>query len=327
VGKKYYMEKKQLQLWQFDKKLFGRATVKLRQNKDSLESEKRNFINNMCSFIDELDFDFEQMIGRPRSNCKDIMKSALMMSYNSTSYRRTKSDLENMYDAGLISAIPPKSTMNDYINDLNTILLLERMIQFSAMFFSDNENTMILDSTWLGMRMYSGGYRKVYDKVSSNLDKCRKLHIAILKNSKVIACAKTSAGTAHDSPFFEELVSTVVKNGFIIERLIADSGYSSKENYALCKELGIRDAYIDFRSNVSGKRGKSDLWREKVKMWKEHKEIWHETYKYRVLVEQVFSAIKRKNINYIRARNDISQDVELLLKALVYNITIIGKYS
>jgi len=37
--------------------------------------------------------------------------------------------------------------------------------------------------------------------------------------------------------------------------------------------------------------------------------------------------MKRKNLNYLRSRKEVAQDVEVLLKALVYNLTIIGKYS
>jgi hypothetical protein len=48
---------------------------------------------------------------------------------------------------------------------------------------------------------------------------------------------------------------------------------------------------------------------------------------FRALVEGVFSAIKRKHLNYLRSRNETAQDIELLLKCLVYNITVIGRYS
>ena len=130
-----------------------------------------------------------------------------------------------------------------------------------------------------------------------------------------------------DYTLFEPIIRKVVENGFTIDNLLADAGYSSKNNYALCKELGILGTYIDFRSNASIKRGKSDLWKEKLKLFKEQKEIWHEAYKYRALVEQVFSAIKRKYLNYLRARNEVAQDVELLLKVLVYNITVIERYT
>ena len=119
----------------------------------------------------------------------------------------------------------------------------------------------------------------------------------------------------------------VVKNGFSIKTLLADKGYTSKESYLICKELGIFNVFIDFRSNATGKRSKSDIWKEKFKLYKENKEVWNETYRFRVLVEGVFSAMKRKNLNYLRSKKETAMDVEVLLKALVYNLTIIGKYN
>ena len=304
-----------------------KPVVTLQKNELSLEQEIEKFIINMCDFIEPLNFEQLQVIGRPRADFKDIIKSLCMMSFNGMSYRRTQSDLRKMHEEGLIKSIPPRSTLNDYSNKENTKFLLEKLIQVSALFFNDNENTMILDSTWFGQRMYTGGYRKVYDKHSSNLGKVRKLHIACLKNSKVIAYAKATKGTKHDSPIFEEIVRNVVKAGFNIKTLLADAGYSGKNNYALCRELGIMDVFIDFKKNASLKRAKSDVWREKLRLYKEHKEIWNQSYRFRVLVEGVFSAIKRKNLNYLRSKKEVAQDVETLLKCLVYNLTIIGKFS
>ncbi len=305
----------------------SKSVITLQKNRYSLEQEKEKFIVNMCDFIEPLPFEQLQITGRPKVNFKDVIKSILMMSFNGMSYRRTQSDLKKMCEEGLITYIPPRSTLNDYVNDEDTKRLIEKLIQFSALFFNEDEDTVILDSTWFGQRMYTGGYRKVHDKRSGSLYKVRKLHVACLKNSKVIAYAKATVGTKHDSPFFGEVVNAIVKNGFQIKTLLADSGYLSKDNYALCKELGILNTFIDFKSNVTGKRPKSDLWREKFKLYKENKEIWSQTYRFRVIVEGVFSAIKKKNLNYLRSRKETAQDVELLLKALVYNLTIIGKYS
>ena len=187
--------------------------------------------------------------------------------------------------------------------------------------------TQQFDSTWFGERMYSGGYRKVYDKKNAPLTKVRKLHIACLKNSKIIACAIATKGTRHDSPVFEDLIKRIKLNGFQIKTLLADAGYSGKRNYALCKELGITDVFIDFKSNSTLRRAKSDIWREKLKLYKEQKEIWNQSYRFRVIVEGIFSAMKRKNLNYLRSKKEVAMDVEILLKCLVYNLTIIGKYS
>lgn len=301
--------------------------IALQPNRLTLEHEKERFINNLCEFIEPLNFEQLQLMGRPKANFKDILKALCLMSYNGMSYRRTQTDLRWMLENELINYVPPRSTLNDYANNLNTKNLIEKLIQVSALFFQENEDTTILDSTWFGERMYSGGYRKVYDKKNAPLGKVRKLHIACLKNSKIIACAIATKGTRHDSPVFEELVHKIKENGFQIKTLLADAGYSGKNNYALCKELGILNVFIDFKSNATLSRAKSDIWREKLKLYKEQKDVWNQTYRFRVIVEGIFSAIKKKHLNYLRSKKETAMDVEVLLKALIYNLTIIGKYS
>ena len=301
--------------------------IALQKNKYTLEQEKEKFINNLCDFIEPLNFEQLQVMGRPKTNFKDIIKSLCIMSYHGMSYRRTQSDLRKMHEEGLIKSIPPRSTLNDYSNNENTLKLIERLVQVSALFFNDNEDTMILDSTWFGQKMYTGGFKKVHDKKHSPLAHVRKMHICCAKNSKVITCAIATAGNKHDSPYFEKLIRTTIKNGFKIKTLLADAGYTGKNNYALCKDLGIFNVFIDFRKNATMKNAKSDIWREKLRLYKEQKEVWNQTYRFRVLVESIFSAIKKKNLNYLRSRKEIAMDVEVLLKALVYNITVIGRYS
>jgi len=203
-----------------------KPVIALQKNKYSLEQEKEKFIANMCGFIGPLNFDQLQIMGRPKANFRDILKSILMMSFNGMSYRRTQSDLKKMHEEGLLTYVPPRSTLNDYVNNENTKNLIEKLIQISALFFNDNEDTVILDSTWFGQKMYTGGYKKVHDKKHSPLACVRKLHVACLKNSKVIAYAKATKGTKHDSPFFNEVVNAVVKNGFQIKTLLADAGYT-----------------------------------------------------------------------------------------------------
>ncbi len=142
--------------------------------------------------------------------------------------------------------------------------------------------------------MYSEGYKKVHDKVNVNFDETRKLHIDCLKNSKVIYYVRTSADTVNDSPIGREIIERAAKAGFNIAMVLADTGYLSKDTYALCKELGILDPYINFGRTCKIRNNGSDLWKDKLKMWKENPETWHESYRYRILVEGVFFAMKRK---------------------------------
>lgn len=292
----------------------------------SLQKEKRKFVTILCQFIDSIDFEIKQDIGRPKANITEIMKCLGIMCYNGMSYRRAESDFLDMKDKNLIDTIPKRSTLNKYICSDDTNKILSRLIQLSSIVFIDNEDTMICDSTWLSHHMYGGGYKIVYDKEHAPLDKCTKLHIACLMNSKVIAYAKTSKGTTHDSPMLKELVTHVVKNGFHIRNLLADAGYSSKENYSFCNHLNINNVFIDFQIRAKLRPEGKTAWMKQLKMFKENPELWHEKYRFRQVVEGVFSVIKKKHINYLRSRKSESRENELMLKALVYNLTVIGRY-
>jgi len=320
---------KQERLIDFDESLKFenfRLLVKLEPNKKSLEEEKKKFMEVMSSFLDSVDFGGKQNNGRPKFYLRDVIKSLATMSYNGMSYKRIESDLHDLKEKGLITNIPKRSTLNKYMLLTETRKIIEKLIQISSMFFIENEDTLILDSTWLAPKMYTGGYQRVYNKKTAPLLKVRKLHVSCLKNSRIICCAKASLGNVHDSSCFKELVHTPIKNGFEITKLLADAGYTGKDNYAFCRDLNILNVFIDFRKNVSVKRAKSQVWRTQLKMFKENPDLWHENYRFRVIVEGVFSSIKRKHLNYLRSRKENAQDVELLLKCLVYNFEIIGKY-
>ena len=281
-----------------------------------LETEKINFIQVMDNFFNSVDIEEEQFKGRPKTSLVNVIKALCLMSYTSMSYRRIQSD---------INFSIPKSTLNDYVNNDKLLKLLEKLIQMSAMLFIHEDN-LIIDSTWFGEKMYTGGYRKVHNK-NAPLGKVRKLHIACLRESKIIVYAKATKGTVSDSPILPDIISKVKNKGFNIKTLIADAGYSSKNNYAICRDNQIFNVFINFRKNATLRRAKSSIWREQLTLFKENKEVWNQTYKLRVIVESIFSVIKRKNLNYLRSRNETSKDVEILLKVLVYNLTIISKYS
>ncbi len=322
------MEEIQNNLGMYDKtlKFENNLLLPLKLDKRALEREKLNLIDFSSSFIESINLEENQYVGRPRAHLKDIIKSLIIMSYNNLSYRRTQSDLEILKEKGLIQNIPKKSTLNKYMMSKKVKKIIEKLIQMSSLFFLEHEDTLIVDSTWLSTRMYVGGHKKVYNKRYLTGDKCRKLNIACCKNSRIITCAITAGGLKHESPFFKELVSTTIKNGFVINKILADKGYSSKENYSFSESLNIKNIFIDFKSNANLRRAKSAAWRKQLELFKENPEKWHESYRFRPVVETVFSEIKRKNVNYLRARTEISQDVELLLKCLCYNFTVISRF-
>lgn len=244
------------------------------------------------------------------------------MSYNGMSYRRAISDLEILYHKGFIQKIISRSTLNDYANKTDTIKLLQELILLSSTYFKDNEDTLIVDSSWFGEKMYVGGCKNVHSN-KHGLMNTRKIHIGILKKSKIICFAEPTMGTFHDCPMFKKIIEDTSKI-FNLKYCLGDKGYCSKENYILCQEKNIT-AFLDFKKSCKSKNGKSEMWKNQIELCRNNPFLWKEYYRYRVTIEGVFSVIKKKHNNYLRSRNQISKDTEVLLKCLVYNLIIIGK--
>src|SRR3989338_5594323 len=88
--------------------------VRLELQENTLEREKFKFLRTSCEFIESIDFEEKRKVGKPKMPIKDILKSVLVMTYNGMSYRRTRSDLVELYNQKLISKIPRRSTLNKY---------------------------------------------------------------------------------------------------------------------------------------------------------------------------------------------------------------------
>jgi len=321
MWKRGRLGEKQLELRRFTRKMYPQKKIEATRH---LETERENFPHIMCDLIDMIDIKNNQTMGRPSHYIKDVIKCLLTKTYNNLSYRRSKADIELLYSRRIINSIPSRSVLNRCMMDVELKKILQDLITLSSKLFIDEEDTLLVDSTWLSKKKGLGNYEN--NKESFNpFEKTRKLHVACLKNSKVIVHAITTNGNANDSPYFEPLLKNVVDNGFNIKSMLADAGYSSHLNYALCDSYHIEEVYIDFKKNATTRNSKGRLWKQKLLMYKNNFDTWHEQYRYRVLIEGVFSSIKRKQINYIRNRKEISQDIELLLKVLCHNICIINK--
>ena len=306
--------------------------IKMQINKYHLENEKKNFLIILNQFIDGIQL--EKMIepnfeGRPRACLSDVVKSLLIMSYHCWSYRRSNSDVEDLFSSGSLTSLPRRATLNKYMSKPEIKKVLQELIELSSLVFIDSEDCLILDSTWFAKFMpLATGHKKLGTQRQVKLPSLRKttkVHVAMLRNSKCIVSAIPTKGTEHDSPFFSELLTRVKKNGFNIKTLLADAAYMSKSNYSLAQSFNMQ-SFIDFRRGVNLRRAKSKAWRDQLTMYRQEPEKWHESYRFRVLIESVFSSIKRKGNNYLRSRKFESQQSEMLLKILVSNLCIIAKH-
>lgn len=295
---------------------------------DTLEKEKENFLKAMNLFLDGINLEVEQYQGRPRVMKRDVVKCLLVKTYHQFSYRRAMYDIEDLFHQGKVNQIIQRPTLIKYMLDPELTKELQKLIGLSSLSFVNKTTCIIFDSTWFPKMLRLSG-NTLKERFKGNIKipsfvKTMKLHVSMCRDTKIITHAIPSIGTAHDSPFFKELLEESVKLGFKIDELLADKGYLSKDSYKLAEEYGIK-AFIDFRANVNVKRGGSKLWAQQLILSRENPKEWKESYRNRVLVESLFSTIKRKWGNYLRSRNETAEFNEMLLLSLVHNLTVIGK--
>lgn len=286
----------------------------------------------MNNFLDKIRLEEDQYEGRPRAFMGDIIKSLLIMSYHGWSYRRARTDIATLCELGHIESIPHRATLNKYMLDPKLQEIIKELITLSAFSFFHNENTILVDSTWFCQfsRICGRHKRKVSDRVLRlpPLNKTRKIHVVCFLESKMVLTVRTSLGNRHDNPFFLPMMKEIWEKGFKIEKVICDSGYFAKENFAWLQDHNVKEAFIDFRSNSIIKRSFSTLRREMFTMYKNRPQEWAATYSKRVLIESLFSTIKRRGkFHYLRSKKPDSQDSEMLLKILTHNFLTIAKYN
>ncbi len=303
--------------------------MQLKQLKNHLETEKLDFLKILYLFMEKVfleEFEIKDTGGRPRADLKEVIKCLVIMNYHSWSYRRSNSDFEILKERGELKKIPKRSTLNKYMNDLSLKKILENLIEFSSTIFIDIEDCIMVDSTHFFDRiLIPANKRKGKSPIRMpTLDKTRKLHLTIAKNSRIIICARTSIGTTHDYNFARELIETPLKLGFKISKVLGDSAYNSREMFCLCEEKGIQ-AFLNFKKNSKTHRSQSKLRREQLLMFFDDKKTWHESYRFRVIIEQSIGVIKRKGRDHLRSRNDLAKDNEMLLKCFWYNLCIIAR--
>ena len=141
-----------------------------------------------------------------------------------------------------------------------------------------------------------------------------KLHLLMAPHGMIVAC-KVTRGRALDSPIFYEMYTRCIPDGH--GHVMLDAAYPSQRNCEAIASSG-RTPVICPKSNMKPK-GFSAL--AKMLRWnrdspKEFKKIYHQ----RSLVETVFSVIKKRFGENVRARLESVRSLLLTLKCICYNL-------
>ncbi len=128
-------------------------------------------------------------------------------------------------------------------------------------------------------------------------------------------------GTANDSPHFKELLQRAADN-WEVEEVLADKAYSSHDNLRAVSAIGATP-YILFKSNAIAKRRGCSVWNEMFKHFKNNQEDFLKHYHKRSNAETGFYMIKTKFGEFVRSKNDIAQENEILVKVLCHNLCVL----
>jgi transposase len=121
---------------------------------------------------------------------------------------------------------------------------------------------------------------------------------------------------AGDSPLLPALVNATAQN-FTVKEVSADKGYLSAENVEAIAAVGA-EAFIAPKANTTGAVG--GLFERMFHYYQFRREDFLRHYHQRSNVESVFSAVKRKFGDSVRARNDVAMTNEVLCKLVCNNL-------
>jgi len=173
--------------------------------------------------------------------------------------------------------------------------------------------------------------RKVHRK--GKIDECKgfiKLHVGIDVETTEIVSVEITTDKTGDNTMFDQLLFGAIDNtDKPIDRLFADGGYDTYENFEKCAALGIEpviriddNAITDpppdtFRQRRRGEPVRRKAAREQLadrEKWKKDKH-----YGLRWFAENFFSVFKGRHGDYVQAKTFPNMQHELLFKAGLYN--------
>jgi transposase len=285
-------------------------------------SEKEMFCNllrDLCVSVPEP----VQQRGRPRIPVADALFSACFKVYSTASSRRFMTDLRAAHAAGLVSRPWHFNTVLKVIEDDRLTPILHDLIAASAAPLRSVETTFAVDSTGFGTQCFYRHYSAKYGH-DENWRDFVKLHALIGTKTNVIAAVTVTDRNHHDSPQFRPLIEAGAQ-AFSIETVVADKGYSGRENVELVASIGA-DPYIAFRSNAketTKTAPDAPAWRKLFHLYNFRRDEFLAHYHVRSNAESTFSSMKRVFGDTLRSRGRAAQTNELLLKVIAHNIVCV----
>lgn len=140
--------------------------------------------------------------------------------------------------------------------------------------------------------------------------------------TNIIVGAHITSNNSNDNPHFKPMLLEAYGNGFNIQEIVADKGYSSMENHEIANEIGAVP-YIAFKHNTAIHQYSTSTWTKMYHYFMLRRDDFMEHYHKRSNVEATFKAVKMKFGDKLKAKTFTAQKNELLCKFIAHNIVCV----
>ncbi|MDO8633748.1 MAG: IS5 family transposase [archaeon] len=244
-----------------------------------------------------------------------VYKERLNVSYRRFVQIASEVNLERTLG---IKRIPHFTTIQKFLQRIPK-KLFESMVKACRRLLNLKKVTGIIDGTGFSNTNPSHYYQQRVDGVK--VKNYTKTVLLTDKKTKLVLNIKTHSDNASETLDFIPLVQDLNDT---LSQVLGDKGYDSMKNREYCWNNGI-SVQIPLRNfkQAGYKYGLQPYLKKKRRI---ASQLFDQNeYRYRVLVESVNSAIKRTLGSWVNSRNPGSQQKQVILKILAYNIEVINR--
>ena len=290
-------------------------------------TEKLMFFRILKDAVDFLGIEYSNKgNGRPPEYLAHILKAICIKAYHNQSSWRTESDLMIARAMGVLDKVPKRSTILKYLQSPLVAKYLHELYKVIAEPLSEIEMFFAADATRISQK-YGNVRWQTVRHTKEEAKKRReyvKLNVISGVKTNAIVSAKITIGTAHESPFFKELLADTSKR-FNLREVSADAGYLSKENVKAIANMGAIPFIPGKKNTFVPSKGRDTPWMAMLTLWKKYQPLFASHYHRRSNVESTFSALKRKFGDFCRCKKLETQENEILARIVCFNSAILAE--
>jgi transposase len=267
---------------------------------------------DLCRGVPEPD---HSGVGRKPHMLRDRLFSVCFKVYSTLSHRRFGCDLEDAHKAGYLTRLPHYNKVPCFMEDSALTPHLLSLIGRSAAPLAAVETAFAIDSSGFSTSKFVRWYDEKYGVERSGHDWV-KVHLACGVKTHIVTAAAIYERDTADCPILPELVKATAER-FTIREVSGDKAYLSAENVETVAHYGGQ-AFIAPKVNTTG--GVGGLFEKMFRYYQYKQDEFMAHYHKRSNVESVFSMVKRKFGDHVRARTPAAMVNESLAKLVCHNL-------